>query len=519
MERELSFIENAFKELNINNGIEALQKFLSKYKSNQTSLKIALERIYLAGIAVVKNSSKQIIPVFQILAKLCKILEDWARLCDVKNSLSFCFRSNGQVNLALKECLEALEIAGDRKELIGKLSALHLNACAIYREDIKDLSIAKTHAELAYFFSKEQCNLSNERDKRTYAVCCFNYGVVLEEMKDKPNALTWFKEGLRFCEEKWEDPVMEHAFREKVQTISPGEGKKPSLLQKRTSSQKPSMLKRYHFTKEPSKFFNRPTTNKSSLKRKTKKQSMTPISRKTLPFNSLNLEKQSFYTELEEVRSRPRNSNTPSSSLRNPRVYSETYSKPVKLKLSLVQSVIKIQRWFRKMFKKTVKLKSDYLLRSVRVFYGVKYFLSVIHSQNQFIIEAWPLVRRMKKPENAGYSLYQLCQAVGISETESCLRESLKMLSESIMVHNSQILISKVSSLFKGPQIISGYDCQVHIWLHSRILEIDAVSPIQSFSCSVKLDPLQDLHNLKSKVDFILKSLSIESGELIFNLI
>ena len=136
---------------------------------------------------------KPIFPLFQILCKLCTILQDTSKICDIKNNLSYCYRTTSQTNLALKECLEALEIAGDSKSLLHKLPALHLNACAIYREDVQDLTIAKTHAELAYFFAKENNEngreKEKEKEKRTLAIACYNYALILEELKDKANAM------------------------------------------------------------------------------------------------------------------------------------------------------------------------------------------------------------------------------------------------------------------------------------------------------------------------------------------
>lgn len=523
MERELNFIESSLKESNLSVGLESLQRLLSKYKSSQESLQIILERLYSLGQKFMKEKSFRIIfPLFQILSKLCQILQDSARLCDIKNSLSFCYRNTGQVNLALKECLEALEIAGEAKGLVGKLSALHINACAIYREDVKDLKIAKTHAELAYFFAKENCNLNSDKDKRTLAVACYNYGIVLEEMKDRTNALVWYKEGLKFCEEKWEDLYMEQVFREKVSTLSNNESSKKNFLgKKRTASQKPSVLKKYNFSKELAKFSQRPKTNKNRSTRGSKKYSLTPISGKTLPIHSINLEKTSFYQEIEpEYRVKTRNSNTPSTSIKNQRLYTETYSNPPKPKLSLVQSVIKIQKWYRKLFKRPkISLKNEYLTLGIKIFYGVNYFFSVFKSSTGFEIEAWPLVRQIKKPENLPLTLETLCENLNLKDNskDSIIKHS-KLLNQIISVNNGSITISKLTFLFTGPYAISNKSFTVSISHHNRNLEIEASSQSETLTCSVKLDPLQDLTNLKSKLDLILENLSIQSGILLFNL-
>ena len=514
MEKELSSIENSLKNSNFNNGLESLQKLLTKYKSNQTSLQIILDRLYSTGQKLLKSvAPRSTIPLFQILSKLCLILEDYARLCDIKNSLSFCYRSAHQVSSALKEVLEALEIAGDRKELVLKLSALHLNACAIYREDVKDLNIAKTHAELAYFFAKENCNLMSEKDKRTLAVCCFNYGMVLEEMKDISTSLAWFKEGLKFCEEKWSDPQMEKAFRDKVVLLSKGEKKHP-LIKQRTASQKPSILKKYHFTRDLMK--NRPGTNKKSSKRNSKKFSLTPISNKTLVLNTGNFETRSFYGN----DGRGRNTGTPTSSVRSRGVYSEMYKYKGKTRLSLVQCVIKIQKWFRRVFqRRNSYLKQKYLYLAVKVFFGVKYLISVSHPapDETITIESWPLISAIKKPPNVFYPVKDLKAALNCNEGTS--QDVLQLVPQSICIANNQISLSKVVQIFQGPACISGQDLQIHLYCHSRTLRIDATSASSSYSISVPLDPLQDIQNLRSKLDLILKNLELKSGELLFNLI
>lgn len=448
MDRELILIENSLKESNLTVGLESLQRLLTKYKSSQNNLQVILERLYSLGQKLIKDKNfRAIFPLFQILLGLCKILKDSARLCDIKNSLSYCYRNTGQVNLALKECLEALEIAGESKGLVSKLSALHINACAIYREDVRDLNIAKTHAELAYFFAKENCDYSSDKDKRTLAVACYNYGIVLEKLKDKVNALVWYKEGLKFCEEKWEDTYMEQVFREKLLNLSNNKSSKAkSLSKKRTASQKPSVLKKYSFTKEIFKNSHKPKTSKNRSNRNSNKYSLTPINRNPLPMHSINIERHSFYQDLEnEQRPRTRTTNTPSGSLRNYRVHTETYNKPQRPKLSLVQSVIKIQKWFRKILRtnKSV-LKVNYLVYGMKAFFGVKYFFSVFRDKAEYVVEAWPLARRVKRPANLIISLENLCALVGIKEpSEELLKENHKLLTQIIQVNNGSVILNK----------------------------------------------------------------------------
>lgn len=533
MEKELSFIENSLKDANITAGLELLQKLLAKYKSNSSFLAMILERLYAFGQTLIKGKAyKSIFPLFQILCKLCTILQDYSRLCDIKNSLSFCYRNTGQTNLALKECLEALEIAGDTKALLSKLSALHLNACAIYREDVRDLTIAKTHAELAYFFAKENSEGGKDKEKRTLAVACYNYALVLEELKDKTNATIWYKEGLKFCEEKWNDLYMEQVFREKVNSLSlTDQLKKPILFRKRAVSQKGSSTNsKYNFIKEIEKITNRQGTARKKPKKNVKKYSLTPISNKTLPITSGHLDRSVGFSKEHEpdFRVKIRNSNTPVSAVRNLRYVSEVYKAPQKSKLSLVQSVIKIQKWYRRLKKiPTFALKFDYISLGFKVYFGVKYFVSIYKELNykskiqnsRFFIEAWPLISHIQKPQNFQVDLATLCELVDIACDESLLRDKENTLLYCVNISQTKIFLKKIELLHSGEQGISGENYLISIYLHDRVLEIEASSEGKKFVNTIKLDPLQDSKHVLSKVPFILENLTIKSGVLSLNLI
>ena len=533
----MNYIESSLKNSNITAALEFLQKLLTKYKSNNSFLQMILERLYSLGQSLIKEKTyKPVFPLFQILCKMCTILGDYSKLCDIKNNLSFCYRNSGQTNLALKECLEALEVAGDTPSLHSKLPALHLNACAIYREDVKDLTIAKTHAELAYFFAKENCGGGNakekekEKEKRTLAIACYNYALVLEELKDRANAVLWYKEGLKFCEEKWNDLYMEQVFREKVNSLSTTDQlKKTILFRKRTASQKGSTSSsRYNFVREIEKINTRPGSFRKKPRKEVKKYSLTPISNKTLPINSTHLDRSNGFYDEPEYRVKIRNANTPITSIRNPKIVSETYKTPQKNKLSLVQSVIKLQKWYRKLKNiSVVKLKCDYVALGSKIFFGVRYFISVFKEQNKtrmqdpsnFYVEAWPLVCHIKKPPSLQVDLGSLCQLLRISCDESLLREKENIVLHCIQIVQSKIVLKEIELLYSGDKIISAEMYHVFIYLHDRVLEIEADDHNKKLENSIQLDPLQDLTHIVSKIPLILDKLEIKGGRLLLNLI
>ena len=531
MEKDLNYIESSLKNSNITAGLELLQKLLSKYKSNNSFLQMTLERLYTLGQALIKEKVyKPIFPLFQILCKMCTILSDYSKLCDIKNNLSFCYRSSGQTNFALKECLEALEVAGDTPSLHGKLPALHLNACAIYREDVKDLTIAKTHAELAYFFAKENCGNGKEKEKRTLAIACYNYALVLEELKDRANAVLWYKEGLMFCEEKWHDLYMEQVFREKVNSLSTTDKlKKTILLRRRTTSQKDTTSNsRYNFIREIEKLNTRPGSFKKKPRKEVKKFSLTPISIKTLSINSTHLDRSSGFYEEPEHSVKIRNLTTPISSVKNSKIVSETYKTPHKNKLSLVQSVIKLQKWYRRLKNiSVIHLRCDYIALGFKIFFGVKYFISVFKEQsksriqesNNFYIEAWPLACHIKKPPSLKVDLGGLCQLLSISNDEPELREKENIILHCIYILQSKIVLKEMKFLYSGDKIISGNMHHIFIYLHERVLEIEANNYTKKFENSIQLDPLQDLTHIISKIPVILDSLEIKGEKLLLNLI
>jgi tetratricopeptide (TPR) repeat protein len=185
--------------------------FLSKVVNKRVSKespKDLLQKIYtLSQETLEKKDYKSSLQLLSTLEDLALKFNDLSRLCDIKNSLSLCYRLSGSISESMSKCLEALELVSQVPELHVKLSALHLNACAIYREDFNDLSNAKLHAKLAYLSARENFN-ELESSKRTLAVSIYNLGFICDVAGDFKSAQQWYEEALRYCADHWRDQGM-----------------------------------------------------------------------------------------------------------------------------------------------------------------------------------------------------------------------------------------------------------------------------------------------------------------------
>ena len=201
MVKELVEIIGLFKLGYNRQALNFLNKLLNKNQNKDNCLEI-VNALYLYVQELIKQKNYKIaLQLLQILEKLSIDIKDPSKICDIKNSLSLCYRVCNNINESLTKCLEALEIVAQTDEIRYKLPALHLNACAIYREDLNDLINAKTHAELAYYCAKETY-YPEDSSKRTLAVSMYNYAFIFEESNDMKNAEKWYKEALKFCQEE-----------------------------------------------------------------------------------------------------------------------------------------------------------------------------------------------------------------------------------------------------------------------------------------------------------------------------
>lgn len=201
---ELVEIIGLFKLGYTKQAIGFLTKLVNKSIKQEGLIEI-INKIYSSSQEFISHKNYKIaLQLLQILEDLCVRANDFSRLCDIKNSMSFCYRSCELVKESLSKCLEALEIITQHLNLRSKLPALHLNACAIYREDFNDLANAQIHAKLAYFFAKE-CYDINDSNKRTLAISIYNYGFVSDELGDFKVAEKWYNDAYKFCKTQWED--------------------------------------------------------------------------------------------------------------------------------------------------------------------------------------------------------------------------------------------------------------------------------------------------------------------------
>jgi len=340
----------------------------------------------------------------------------------------------------------------------------------------------------------------------------------LEEMKDTTGALVWYKEGLRFCQEKWDDVYMEQVFREKVNSLAfVDQMKKPIISKRKIVSYK------YSEGLNSRKSRGRPMTYRNQYWGN--KYALSPINAKTVPVGPASMERRSLNYEYVKE-SKAKRTETPASSCKGQRVVSDSGRPGQKPKLSLVQSVIKLQKWFRKICgKQKFFFKYFYIGMIIKVYFGVRYFVSISreikrngHNDELYIVEAWPLVRKIKKPDSLQMSLEELSDYANAPYNENDIKSRFFVLNHTIIITQGKLQLTKIVPIFEGNHNISGKVYSLLILFHGRNLEIEASSSSAKFCCSIKLDPLHDETNIKSKLNLILENLIIQSGELLFKL-
>ena len=165
---------------------------LSILFSRSIKLFIALQMLY--------NTSKRLINGKYITEALCLLgcLKTFSLsqgeviiLTDIKNLLSYCYRLKKKFPEAIQECKDSINICKTKPELHYRLPVLHLNLSAIYRDDLKNYSRAKFHAEIAYELSKKllQEFPDNLNFTRNLGVSILTLGQIEECLKNKESAI------------------------------------------------------------------------------------------------------------------------------------------------------------------------------------------------------------------------------------------------------------------------------------------------------------------------------------------
>ncbi|OMJ66853.1 hypothetical protein SteCoe_36160 [Stentor coeruleus] len=201
---ELVEIIGLFKLGYTKQAVGFLTKLINKSLKNEGLIEIISKLYSSCQDFISQKEYKTSLQLLQILEDLCTKNNDFPRLCDIKNSMSFCYRACNLKQESLSKCLEALEIVTQHSDLHLKLPALHLNACAIYREDLNDLPNAQIHAKLAYFFAKESY-ITDEAQKRSLAITIYNFGFICDELSDFKLAEKWYSDAYDFCFNYWKD--------------------------------------------------------------------------------------------------------------------------------------------------------------------------------------------------------------------------------------------------------------------------------------------------------------------------
>ena len=526
MVNELAEIIGLFKLGYTRQALKFLNKILTKNKNKQNHKDI-INKLYTYTQDIIKQKNYTIaIQLLQILEEISLETKDASKLCDIKNNLSLCYRLCNCINESLTKCLEALEIVTQNFEIRSKLPALHLNACAIYREDLNDLSNAKTHAELAYYFAKETyCPL--ESYKRTLAVSIYNYGFICDEINDFKNAEKWYNEGLKFCQEEWNDQSFIDNIRIKLRSLD----LKLRLINKRV---KCLDIPELEYSTRRDSSVHSPYKNhakarrliSSQCSRRTKPNSLndsTPIPRISISSheksteNSLNSHESVFKTRnLRLLPSPPKRMILKNSkNLSVTRLVDELCDK----RFAFLENVIKIQKYFKGyLIRKKYKLQHN--ITAKRVIFNHRLFIIFVEFFTTSItIEAFNTESIM---QIAKYSLSNkdVCNMLNFPYSDWKIYK--KKLADFVSIDKRKIVLKNKDEviIYEGINYISGEKCNVVIKFideKKKSIKIISKNDKKINTCAFSLDSLQDPENIKKKIPFILSKLKMKDGELVFS--
>lgn len=526
MVNELVEIIGLFRLGYTRQAFDFLSKVLHKALYKETFQEI-LGKLYDFALEIIAQKQyKLALQLLKVLEDLSGDIKDMGKLCDIKNNMSFCYRVSEMFNESLGKCLEALEIVTQHQEIRGKLPALHLNACAIYREDLQDLKNARTHAELAYYFAKETFS-PNEACKRNLAVCIYNYAFICDELNDFQNADKWYKEALDYCEKDWKDSGFIENLHFKIRHLQV----KLRLLNKRVKA-----------TGIPEVFIRNRNSANSPFKGNNQRRKMlfsqcSKRVRRYSPNNSTPVPRTSISSH-EKSTEHSVYSQEPVFKYRNLRTISkrivlkpEKIEKPEKHKsltrlvedltrntLEITEKVLKIQKCFRGwVCRKKIHLKKNIIAKKVRI-NQKKYLIFLVFSGDSVTIEAFNTesLLQINKQE---FKRKEICDAVGIP-LDSWQKYSSKICSH-ISVERRKIIFKgrNESIIYDGVNYLNGEKFQIVIKFideNDKSLIILAKNHKGTNTYTFALDPLQDPENIRKKIPFILSKLKMKEGELKF---
>ncbi|CAG9315090.1 unnamed protein product [Blepharisma stoltei] len=506
MDESLIEIETQIKLGNLSYGIDLLQLLVNKCKRSPEELSHVAENIYRIGQELLrKQDFKNIIGLWKYLALIFSACRQYDRVCDVKNSISYCLRMCRRIPESIKELQSAIETATSMESAKHKLPGLHLNACAIFRENLKDLKSALVHAELAFFHAKQALELSNidiSSIKHTLGVSYYNIGLIKEDMDDLSSSLLWLKEGLKFCEENVNDLFLEQTFREKILCIE----SRPHFLplQIRSRSNTPALpvrpatkknLRKYSFLK----MIDRSSTKRGIKSRRSNRGKSVSYANMSLDHRMSKYYVPSFSPEVKNTQKDNLSNFSPNPdsyssfdkstevSVKSSKInyFSVKNDKVIKLKSARrhlshptagpfipsdfgkqYKAAIKIQCWYR-----AQRCRKKYLIERRHYDYigfckitsqGGFFFCSVYRNIKQaqlkhrfmrkkievnIVVDAYPLTKGLKKPKNFSESLSSLCKRIDIPSDEAELRKKENALFEIISIVDSKIeLCSNMSN-------------------------------------------------------------------------
>ena len=498
-----------------------LSKLLHKNLNKEKRQEI-LNKLYSFALELINQQNYKVaLQLLKLLEDLSADLKDSNKLCDIKNNLSYCFRVLNFFNESLTKCLEALEVVTQHSEIRGKLPALHLNACAIYREDLHDLKNAKTHAELAYYFAKETYS-PTESCKRNLAVSMYNYAFISDELNDFKTSEKWYKEALSFCESEWNDKILIDNLQYKLRQLHI----KQRLVGGRIKATDISNM--LHAAKRSSNSAQSPYNNHSMRRRLMLSQcakrtkNYSPNSSTPVPRTSISSHEKSTDNSVY--------SHEPVFKPRSIRVASKRIIvKGMKNMNTLVKElsdegfdikakVISIQSYFRGYLCRKRHILKKNIIAKKKLINKKRYLIFLTYIEEKFIVEAFN-TESVIQINKQTLKLRDVCESLNIPHTN--WKKYIDKIFESIIIERRCISFRQMDEtiVYEGLNYLNGEKFNISIKFidaKEKCLRIMAKNEQSINTYTFPLDLLQDPENVKNKIPYIISKLKMKDGELKF---
>ena len=473
-----------------------------------------------------QKNYKLALQLLKSLEELSVDLKDMKKLCDIKNNLSYCYRVLNFFNESLTKCLEALEVVSQHSEIRGKLPALHLNACAIYREDLHDLKNAKSHAELAYYFAKETYS-PTESCKRNLAVSIYNYAFISDELNDFKTSEKWYKEALSFCENEWNDKAFIENLQFKLRQLHI----KLKLVSRRVKATDISDM--LHAGKKNSTSIQSPynhynTRRRLMLSQHSKRNkryspnSSTPVPRTSISSHEKSTDNSIYSHEpvfqARNIRTVPKRIIVKGIKDVNAFGMARLVEELSDGDLEIKAKVVFIQSFFRGyLCRKRYVLKNNIIVKKMRI--NKKFFIIFLTFKGEnLIVEAFNTESVIQINKHT-FSLRGMCESLSIPHTN--WKKYINKIFESIVIERRSISFRQKDEtvVYEGLNYLNGEKFNICIKFiddKEKCLSIMAENEKNVNTYTFPLDSLQDPENIKKKIPYIISKLKMKDGELKF---